>query len=290
VSLLACFCKYINRKKTMESLPGAQAFWHCMQKREAPLYIRREGSLTVEAAVILPLFAAFFSYLLFFFQIMNVQLVVQGALEETAKKIAVLSVKELEEPGKETDYLLMAKGLLCLKLNEEAEILGFVRGGIPGVSLMNSDFGKDGICLQADYVIRFPIELFEGQNFQISQSAYYRKWNGCNGTKIKNEVDELVYITEYGKVYHVKRSCPYLTLSIRKVLRMQLDNERNKSGERYEECEVCCEKNNYTSVVYVTDYGDKYHDTMTCSGLKRTIYQKRISDVGGMHACGKCVK
>ena len=290
MSLFICFYKYINRKKTKESLPGAQTFWRCARKREAPQYTCRAGSLTVEAAVILPLFAAFFSFLLFFFQIMNVQLVIQGALEETARNLAVLSVKELETPEEEPEYLLMAKSLLLLKLSEEAESLRFVRGGIPGVSVMGSDFGQDEIALRANYIMSFPVELFGSQDFFVCQTAYYRKWNGMDYEEEKGVPDELVYVAEYGEVYHRKKSCPYLTLSIREVLWLQLDKERNKRGECYEACEYCCEKINDTKVVYVTDYGDKYHDTMTCSGLKRTIYQKRFSEVGGMPACGKCAK
>lgn len=289
VSLFSCFYKYNNRKKIKESLPGAQIFWHCVQKRETPQCTCLLGSLTVEAAVIIPLFAAFFSFLLFYFQVMNVQLAVQGALEESARELAILSVKELEGPEEEIHYLPIANGLVAFKLSEKG-VLHYVRGGIAGVSLFQSDFGQDEICLRADYVMCFPIKIFGNRDFLVSQSAYYRKWNGLSGRAVKSESDELVYMTEHGEVYHVKRSCPYLALSIRKILRGQLEKERNESGEKYEACEVCCKKDNFGSAVYVTDYGDRYHDTMTCSGLKRTIYQKRLSEVGGVPSCRKCAK
>jgi len=290
VSLFSCFCKDINLKKVKESLPGAQTFWHCVQKRETPQCACLLGSITVEATVIIPLFAGFFSFLLFFFQIMSVQLVIQSTLEETARGLAVLAVNELEKTEEELDYLLLAKGLLSLKLSEEEEILQLVRGGISGVSLLMSEFEQDEILLRADYGMRFPIGFFGIRDFWISQNAYCRKWTGWNGIKEKDEQMELVYITEYGEVYHVKRSCPYLALTIREVLWNRLDKEKNKNGESYLACELCCDENNFRRIVYVTDYGDKYHNKMTCSGLKRTIYQKRFSEVGGMPACGKCAK
>lgn len=290
MSLLNYFCNYSNRKKTKESLPGAQSLLYCSQKREAPKCACCTGSLTVEAAMLLPLFAAFFAFLLFFFQIMRVQLVIQGALEETARGLVVLSAKELEATEKEPEYLIIAKGVLFLKLNEEAETLRFVRGGISGISLLASEFGQDEIILRADYVMRFPISFFGNQNFSLSQMSYYRKWTGMDVEGEKGLPDELVYVTEYGEVYHRKRTCPYINLTIRKVLEEHLEVEKNKNGEHYEKCEKCCGEMNLKNVVYVTDYGDKYHEMMNCSGLKRTIYQKRISEVGGMPACGKCAK
>ena len=290
MSLFSFFSKYIVPKKAKESLPGAHPLRYCVQRREAPQCTRLEGSLTVEAAVIIPLFATFFSFLLFYFRIMNVQLVVQEALEEIGRGLSVLSVKELEEPDEEIDYLVLAKGRLYFALKEEEVILRYVKGGALGVSLLMSDFEQDSILLRANYVMRFPITFFGNQDFWMSQAAYYRKWTGWKGIEDESVLDGLVYITKYGEVYHVRRSCPYLALTIRKIMWKQLETERNKGGERYRECELCCDKTDFMDHVYITDYGDKYHYTITCGGLKRIIYQKRFSEVGGMPACGKCAK
>ena len=292
MSLFIYLNKYLfcNRKET---LPGANKRVCCLRnflKREAPHYTCSKGSLTVEASVIVPLFACFFAFVLFFFRIMEVQLIVQNALEETGRGLAVMAVKELEEPDETMDYLVMAKGMLLLKLNDDVVIQQYVSGGALGVSLLTSDFDGNDILLRANYVMRFPMRLFGIQDFLVCQSARYRKWNGWCGTLGSENTTGLVYVTEYGEVYHLRRSCAYLDLSVQKVGYVEVGNLRNLNGEIYDACEKCGNQSNELGSVYITDYGECYHYALSCSGLKRTIFQKQLSEVGGLPACSKCSK
>lgn len=292
VSLFGQFYTFFYYK-IKETLPGALKYLYCSRnipKREAPHCTCKAGSLTVEASVIIPLFSGVIVFLLFYFQVMEVQLVVQNALEDTGRKLAVLAVKELEEPEEEISYLVMAKGMLSLKLKEEPLIERYVGGGVLGVSLMMSEFEGDYIQLNANYVMHFPIGLFGNQDFLICQTTYFRKWNGWHEQIQNDETMELVYVTEYGEVYHMRRSCVYLDLSIQKISSAELTGKRNYNGELYRKCELCGKENTMFSDIYITNYGDCYHNTITCSGLKRTIYQKLLSEVGGMPACRKCSK
>ena len=292
VSLLRSFITFFFNSKTKKSLPGAQAVLFCSHlhnQREAPSCICKNGSITVEASVILPLFVSFFVSLLFFFRIMQVQLVIQGVLEETGQTMAVFSVKELEETETEIEYLGLAKSMVYLKLREEELIEQYVIGGAAGVNLLASEFIGDYILLHANYVMNFPIRLFGRTDFLLSQKTRYRKWNGWHGRGAADSLEEWVYVTEYGEVYHMRRSCPYLELSIQQIGRYELGTKRNLNGEVYKMCERC-EAGAVSSMVYITDYGEKYHSSLECGGLKRTIYQKRYSEVRAMEACKKCSK
>lgn len=284
---------YLLYYKIKETLPGALKYFYCLRiirKREAPHCTCPKGSLTVEASIILPLFACFFSFLLFYFRIMEVQLIVQNALEETGRNLALLSVKELEEPSEELSYLALAKGMLFVKLKDEELVEQYVSGGALGVSLLTSDCEGDYIMLNANYVMRFPIKLFGIQDFLICQRTQFRKWNGWHASTGNRDVIELVYVTEYGEVYHMRRSCTYLDLSIQKIAYVELSIKRNSDGEAFEACELCGEESMAAGYVYITNYGERYHSSLACSGLKRTIYQKQLSEVGGMPACTKCSK
>lgn len=279
--------------KIKETLPGALKRLCCsrfIHKREAPHCACPRGSLTIEGAVILPLFACFFAFLLFYFRIMEVQLIVQDAMEDTGRSLAVLSVKELEEPTLEMSYLTTAKGILLLKLKDEPLIEQYVSGGALGVSLITSEFDGDYILLNANYVMRFPVKLFGNQDFLVCQRSQFRKWNGWHGVVENNGAVELVYVTEYGEVYHMRRSCAYLDLSIQEISYGELNVKQNYKGNTYRRCELCSEEGMVLNNIYITNYGECYHYTITCSGLKRTIYQKLLSEVGGMPACAKCSK
>ena len=258
-----------------------------IQKKEAPHCTRRKGSLTVEASVLIPFITGILAFLLFYFRIMQVQITIQDALEETGQSLAMLSVKELEEDA-DIEYGVLAKTMLCLKLKDNKLINTYVSAGAMGVSLLCSEFDGDYISLNANYRMCFPIKFFGNKDFLICQKTSYGKWNGCNDLTSVEEAGTLVYVTEYGEVYHKSRNCTYLELSVQSVSYSQLKNMRNSSGEIYRKCEQCPQETNAVQMVYITKYGNRYHSVLNCSGLKRTIYQKKLTNVGGMTACMKC--
>jgi len=287
VSLYNIFAQYYKKYVVIESLPES------MSHSETPQCICRKGSFTVEAAIILPLLACFFASVLFYFQIMQVQISVQGALESTGRKLALLSSIELEdktEKMKETTYLALAKTFVYSELKSCDEVRKYVNGGALGISLVASEIGGDNISLEANYGMKFPVNLLGKHLFWINQKTYFRKWIGWHRKDIQNPGTVWVYVTPHGEVYHQRRSCPYLALSIHEVKLAYVEILRNMNGERYRACELCIEENTQGDIIYVTDYGECYHYELTCSGLKRTIYQKRLSEVEEWDSCTKCWK
>lgn len=262
-----------------------------------PQFLCTRGSFTVEAAVLLPVMACFFSFILFFFQIMQAQLSVQTALEKTGRSLAVFAMEELEEgeEGNENNmanagYLALAKASVYMELQRDENIQKYVNGGALGVSLLLSELQGDYIVLNANYVVRFPLNILGRQNFNITQRACFRKWTGWHAVDIEKQREMLVYLTTYGEVYHMRKSCPFLTLSIQKVEMKNVSVLRNQDGSKYKECVKCKPNNSNCAFAYITKYGEKYHYSIECSGLKRTIYQKRLYEVEGRNPCMKCWK
>ena len=242
----------------------------------------------VEAAVILPLMACFFAFILFYFRVMQVQIVVQESLERTAGKLAVFSSQMQEE--KEVTYLAVAKSLMYFDLKQAAVVENYVSSGAFGISLIMSEFDGDDIVLRANYTMKFPVNLLGKRNFFVSQEAQSRKWTGWHAVDEDMKMGMTVYVTSHGAVYHMRTSCPYLKLSIQPVAESAISTCRNKDGKKYKACEKCGNEWTGSKVVYITGYGERYHYELGCSGLKRTVYQKKLSELGGMEACPKCWK
>ena len=102
----------------------------------------------------------------------------------------------------------------------------------------------------------------------------------------KEDKVDVVYVTEYGTVYHESKACSYLNVVVRSVDADKIGEERNSSGRKYTLCMKCDDKE-ATETVYLSDGGTKYHLTAGCSALKRTIIEKTRGEVE-LSACHKC--
>lgn len=115
-----------------------------------------------------------------------------------------------------------------------------------------------------------------------------RKWTGYDIHKgEESEEDEYVYITENGSVYHRSKSCSHLKVSIRIVDSLQIDSYRNKDRAKYYPCEYCSSAQS-SGLLFITDYGNRYHASPNCSGLKRVILTRRLKEVEGYPPCSSC--
>ena len=95
-------------------------------------------------------------------------------------------------------------------------------------------------------------------------------------------------MAQYGEVYHQTSECTYLKLTIRSVNEADVINMRNDSGSKFRKCKLCKNTLNQFQKVYITNYGDRYHRDLNCSGIKRTIEMKKLSEVEEFKACSKC--
>lgn len=253
-----------------------------------PGQIRANGSMTLEMVVVLPLFVSFMVFFLFLFRILLVQECMEETLVYTARTLAVTCFAESPEEQK-TQAVLFAEAQLVFRkgLKESGCPSDLIQGGAAGISLLSSEFTGDDIILRAAYEIRLPCVLLGSYRFHFVQCAQSRKWIGNQSLEKNDHLDEQwVYITPHGAAYHCSRTCSYLDLSIHAIRRQTLYIQRNAQGEIYHKCEKCGVSG--TDMVYVTDYGTRYHGSLACSGLKRTIYMVKRSQVGGRKECSKC--
>lgn len=242
----------------------------------------RKGSVTIEAALAVPLFFLAVLALFYMIEVMSIRTCIRSGMQYAAKEAAedayispMVSSNTLEQD------IVTAVG--SERLNRSIVVNGS-RGIHCDGSRMSALTGI--LELRVHYQVRLPIPIFSAAA-NMEESMRMKGWIGYVAAGFGEEDDETVYITENGMVYHRDYHCNYLELSIRMVSSGSIDGLRNESQGKYYPCEHCVHGGAAGSV-YITDYGDRYHNSLSCSGLKRTIYGIPLSEAVGKGACSKC--
>ena len=264
--------------------------------------IRPKAVLTIEAAVVLPFFVCFIVFILYFFRILQVQAAVSQALQYAGRRTAVEYCGSVEKNSEADPFskeqesvwksdgvgLVKAEVFFLRQLKKQKCPTQYISYGTAGISLLQSDFSGNYVELKAVYRMKFPIALFGDIQYRMGQESKCRKWTGYQTGQDQEENDTWLYYTAHGTVYHATRSCTHLDLSIHGIPYSQLGSSRNKSGGKYHKCEKCTKGALGQSMVYITDYGDRWHSSLSCSGLKRSIYMIRKTKATDKRMCKKC--
>ena len=228
----------------------------CIIRRSitCPLFSKK-GSLTVETALILPLFLLASLTLLSFIDVMKMTIEQQIRQQELLRNGAVY-----------------------------ANLLGTVTAGREG----------DFIKLDYIYPMTLPIGGFGYKKVMVRQRNMVHIFNGYDdsqGDRVGKQ-QEYVYMTEYGSVYHTKRACPSLNIEIKEISGNMVNIVRNTDRKKYSKCQSCARE--YTKAelkalsLYITDYGVKYHTRINCAELTRTVRVVQIENTGGKPVCRIC--
>ncbi len=248
-------------------------------------YMKRKGSLTIEAALVLPLFLFAVFSIMSLINLFRFHINLNEELHQVGKEIAM-------EAFIRCDYTSgYVKNEVLSRLGDEVIKMAPIEGGAEGIDFSGCDFSdREIIRLKAEYKGLLPYDIFNLFEYDFSvkctMHSYIGYEKGIFGKTNKKENEEYVYITENGTVYHRNRECSYLRLSIKEVNTSELVELRNTSGHKYYACEKCGKKAGNT--VYITDDGTCYHSSLGCSGLKRTVKCVPISEVGGRGPCSRC--
>lgn len=240
-----------------------------------------KASYTLEAAVIFPLVAGFFVFILFFFRVVQVESQVKAALYYSSRMSALASSAN----DSSVVSVATAEVLFRSRISDSKHIDTYVSGGRYGVSLLGSKMDGDDVALKAKYKVKLPVSFFTVDGIWIEDYSNSRKWTGKNPGE---KTDPYVFYTDYGSVYHLSEQCNYLDLSIKSIKWSQVGASRNKDGRKYHACYCAADKKTEGSTVFITDYGTNYHGKLGCSKLKRTVHKVHKSEVDGKNLCSKC--
>lgn len=257
--------------------------------------------MTVEASLILPVFIMLLMNLLSAIEVYRIHSNVAASLWEEGREAAKFlylrdcADKTAEASGETGDvqwstlltslsaHRRITKNLAAFPVWEK-----IVVGGKAGF-LVSGESEEDGtIQIDCSYRIHPLFAALTPVTKELENHYYGHAWVGYIHSGHSDVQEEVyVYITETGTVYHRNRGCSYLNPSIQCIQQEKLEHLRNKNGAIYYACPLCGGFQAGGNC-YITDYGTNYHTSVVCSGLKRTIYEVKLSETGGRGACSKC--
>ncbi len=285
-------------KKTEASLRGYKTYLQRAISLGSSLlsgiFSRRRGSLTVETAVVLPLFMFAMVSLMSFCEVIRGSDIVAAVLHQNARKMAVYAYAA-DKTGIVSHLPSALSGIAMSYTYVDGQVqdkLGDAGVKDRSVSYLGSKVMEDDII---DFVavreVRLPFDLWGIGTFSVADRARVHAFTGYDpaGRNVEEGEDdeELVYITPTGSVYHSSRNCPHLKVTPRLVQAGALEGARNSQGGKYYPCEYC-RKVQGVSTYYVTDYGDRYHTTLNCQGMKRDVRLVPVSEAEGRSPCKTC--
>lgn len=250
------------------------------------------GSLTVETALVLPIFMFMIISLISFCQVMEYSDTVLTGMHQSVRELAVkayvksaVGLDAIE--GGRLAGVVLSEGYVSGKVSFRLDQKGFNKGSI---SYLRSNIGGGDVI---DIIAVEEVPLLYGflgvKSLRVMDRARVHAFTGYDNTRSSDSTlaEETVYITASGSVYHRSRSCGHLNIRISQISAAQLEDARSSAGARYYQCEYCKGRSG-AEIYYITDYGNRYHTKISCQGLKRDIITVPLSKVSGMSPCKSC--
>lgn len=248
------------------------------------------GSVTVEAACIMPVILTVFMFMVWMLDCIRVHSEIDAKLACIGHDLVMASYATSEIGGALFDDNVAMQNVSSLVLSEtlirsQIESLDIA----PKISLLSvglsEAFSDDGISLVAMYKVK-PYLTIPGLSGMWLKSVCYAK--PCTGYERENEISpQMVYISGREEVYHTSINCQALCTNVKKVPASDLATLRNNNRAKYYPCEICSQ-GEVTAYVYVTAYGTRYHCDANCNNLKRTYTEVPLSEVMGRRKCLLC--
>lgn len=249
---------------------------------------RLKGSMTVEAAVVVPLLLLFFLHLGSCMEMLRLHGRLEYALWQTGRELAVYAAAEAGDdlPDMAVSYLYVNSRVQQILGREYLDDSPLVYGSL-GLNYLASEYQEDeNINIILTYQVSPPITCFPFPYFRMTSRYYGRAWTGYAVGEDEEQII-YVYVTENGQVWHSRADCTYLKLSIYEAAPEGVWMLRNAGGERYSACSRCGGQPK-GDTVYLTQEGNRYHTVRDCPALQRRIHAVRWQENMPYRPCSRC--
>ncbi len=268
------------------------------------------GSITVEAAFVLPLFVFAMVTILYFFNLIYIQTTMQIQLENTAKIIssstcvttsANVNLNDdenslLEKVVIDTAGTIAISSLFITDDIREFADNSLIVNGSDGLSFLGSDVTNTDypLDIKLSYKVRMPFIPEDVFTFKLRHRCYFKAFNG---KALKTNLilgNYYVYVAQNGDVFHKNRLCSYL----QRFTELKNEAQLKKEYPSIQLCSFCKQNSNLfsspqlngVSYVYVTVEYDVYHNSETCPSLQRFLTRMNYEDAKELYSpCNRCV-
>ena len=259
-----------------------------------------KGSLTIEAAIGFPIFIIAIFAIISIISVMYLQLSMQIALEETVRNASktayisslYLSLDNNDKKAIDNNSPSMAetfstslissvylKNAFINKDNEKMLNSPLIKNGANGISFLSSSIDlNQGI---ADVVITYQVNLpFIPESFfhfNLTNRCYVHLYTGKEISKKQNAVDNYVYYTSYGNVFHFNKYCQYLLNYTEAVRYIDCQYHLDYCALCVNETADTLRKEN--PIVYITKSNYCYHLSLNCQSFTGNVFRIKYSSL-----------
>lgn len=295
-------------KKTKIKSGIPQIFINFLKDKKRVSYVTCDGSITMEAAFVMPLCILAVITIIQIMIMMNIQVTIAHSLSNQAEKISgytylsdyvienVTDKLGIEEIGYVGHIIENGVTGFIVKKMVEQDVGKklFINGYVDNVDVVITPFVSENyLDIIFYYHIRPGINFFNVVSVPIIARARVRCFNGTtrilsdDGNEGESGSEE-VYVTGAGSVYHWYDDCVYIKVNLNRIKKDELSTVRNQSGGIYYPCPGCAKASNSSEYIYITRYGDRYHTDKKCKYVTHSVNKILFSDVGNRKECSKC--
>lgn len=263
----------------------------------------KNGSVTLEAAILLPIVIVGILTLAYLMKIIYFQEVIFHALVNEARKTsaeAYLNELEIIPEGVAGELLRIGpQNILVFESRFKKNLFMNSKNYLKDIKISRfrylfSEGGIDDLInIKLSYCVTLRLPIGYVKKVNVTQGVLMRAWTGCNDDNQpmpfelmeKEEQCQTAFVfPRAGDRYHV-RDCSYVA----NEPTMEILNDAIRKS--YKPCELCdaFEKTNGSTVFCFKEYGTAYH-TSDCPSVDKYIIEIEISEAEGQgfQKCTKC--
>ena len=211
------------------------------------------ASMTVEAAVVLPLFMFLAIALLMPMRFLDTERKIKTTMEKIGEELSLTAY--MEETTEDEEIFLE------YTYRKEIPFFSVASGGI-----------KTEIAVKRRGWIGFDGKI------RGEKSDYGDEENS----------EEMVYVGKGMGRYHIDRNCHYISNVYQAVSVDEAKKMKDADGHRFTACGTCKDTIGKSGTVYVTPGGRNYHGKTDCSAMVSYVRKVPISEVHYLGACSYC--